>query len=151
KLHWVELHDNPWLCDCRLRATKLWLTEKNIPYPVAPVCSGGPERVIDKSFADLHVDDFACKPEMLPMRRFVDAVSGENATILCRTGAVPAASVMWYWNGRLLNNNSAFSSYQKVYIYEDGGFEKRSRLVLTNAQETDSSEFYCVAENRAGS
>lgn len=150
KLHWVELHDNPWLCDCRLRATKLWLTENNIPYPVAPTCSGGPERVIDKTFSELHVDDFACKPEMLPVRRHVEAVSGENATLNCRTGAIPAATITWYWNGRLLNNNSAFSSYQKVHIYEDGGFEKRSRLVLTNAQETDSSEFYCVAENKAG-
>lgn len=150
KLHWVELHDNPWLCDCRLRATKLWLTENNIPYPVAPICSGGPERVIDKSFAELHVDDFACKPEILPVRRHIEAVNGENATIICRTGAVPSATITWYWNGRLLNNNSAFSSYQKVHIYEDGNFEKRSRLVLTNAQETDSSEFYCVAENRAG-
>lgn len=151
KLHWVELHDNPWLCDCRLRATKLWLTENNIPYPVAPLCSGGPERVIDKSFADLQVDDFACKPEMLPVRRHIEAISGENATLICRAGAVPAALITWYWNGRLLNNNSAFSSYQKVHIYEDGNFEKRSRLVLTNAQDTDSSEFYCVAENRAGS
>lgn len=150
KLHWVELHENPWLCDCRLRAAKIWLTENKIPLPIAPYCSGGPERVIGKSFSELQVDDFACKPEMLPMRRYVEAVSGENATIMCRTGAVPAAIVTWYWNGRLLNNNSAFSSYQKVYIYEDGNFEKRSRLVLTNAQETDSSEFYCVAENRAG-
>jgi kekkon-1 len=151
KLHWVELHDNPWLCDCRLRTTKLWLTENNIPYPMPPICSGGPERVIDKSFAELHVDDFACKPEMLPVRRHIEAVSGENATIICRAGAVPAALIAWYWNGRLLNNNSAFSSYQKVHIYEDGIFEKRSRLVLTNAQDSDSSEFYCVAENRAGS
>lgn len=150
KLHWVELHDNPWLCDCRLRATKLWLTDNNIPYPVAPTCSGGPERVIDKSFSDLHVDDFACKPEMLPVRRHVEAVSGENATISCRTGAIPAAMITWYWNGRLLNNNTAFSSYQKIHIYEDGSFEKRSRLVLTNVLETDSSEFYCVAENKAG-
>jgi kekkon-1 len=151
KLHWVELHDNPWFCDCRLRATKLWLTENNIPYPVAPTCSGGPERVIDKSFSELHVDDFACRPEMQPVHAsHVEAVSGQNATLNCRTAAIPAATVTWYWNGRLLNNNSAFSSYQKVHIYEKGNFEKTSRLVLTNAQETDSSEFYCVAENRAG-
>lgn len=150
KLHWVELHENPWLCDCRLRAAKIWLTENKIPLPIAPVCSGGPERVIDKSFSELQVDDFACKPEMLPMRRYVEAASGGNASIICRTGAVPAAVITWYWNGRLLNNNSAFSTYQKVLIFEDGNFEKRSKLVLTNAQETDSSEFYCVAENRAG-
>ncbi|KAG4072414.1 hypothetical protein HA402_004346 [Bradysia odoriphaga] len=151
KLHGIELHDNPWFCDCRLRAAKSWLTENNIPYPVAPQCSGGPERVIDRTFAELHVDDFACRPEIMPVSRFIEATSGENATIICRTSAVPSANVNWYWNGRLLMNNSAFSSYQKVYVYEDGEFEKRSRLVLTNAQETDSSEFYCVADNRAGS
>ncbi|XP_034666777.1 uncharacterized protein LOC117900497 [Drosophila subobscura] len=155
RLHGIELHDNPWLCDCRLRDTKLWLMQRNIPYPVAPMCSGGPERIIDRSFADLNVDEFACRPEMLPISHYVEAAMGENASITCRARAVPAANINWYWNGRLLANNSAFTAYQRIHMLEHleggGGFEKRSRLVLTNAQETDSSEFYCVAENRAGS
>ncbi|XP_059616491.1 leucine-rich repeat-containing protein 24 [Phlebotomus argentipes] len=150
RLRGVELHDNPWVCDCRLRAAKIWLTDNNIPYPVAPVCSGGPERVLDRTFAELTVDDFACRPEMLPVSRYIEATTGENATIHCRADAVPPAQINWYWNGRLLVNNSAFSSYQKVHVYESGQFEKVSRLILTNAQETDSSDFYCVAENRAG-
>lgn len=153
RLHGIELHDNPWLCDCRLRDAKIWLMQRNIPYPVAPICAGGPERIIDRSFADLHVDDFACRPEMLPISHYVETAMGENASITCRASAVPAASIHWYWNGRQLANNSAFSAYQRVHMLEqlEGKFEKRSRLVLTNAQETDSSEFYCVAENRAGS
>uniref|UniRef100_A0A182F5D2 Uncharacterized protein n=1 Tax=Anopheles albimanus TaxID=7167 RepID=A0A182F5D2_ANOAL len=150
RLHGIELHDNPWVCDCRLRAAKLWLSENNIPYPIAPTCAGGPERVMDKTFGELQVDDFACKPEMLPVRRFIQAFSGENATIECRSSAVPSATVNWYWNGKLLQNNSHFSAYQRVLVYEQGNFEKRSKLILTNAQETDSSEFYCVVENRAG-
>ncbi|XP_068151296.1 uncharacterized protein kek1 [Drosophila tropicalis] len=155
RLHGIELHDNPWLCDCRLRDAKIWLMQRNIPYPVAPLCSGGPERIIDRSFADLSEDDFACRPEMLPISHYVETSMGENASITCRARAVPAAQINWYWNGRPLSNNSAFSAYQRVHMFEQlegsGKFEKRSRLVLTNAQETDSSEFYCVAENRAGS
>ncbi|CAD7079798.1 unnamed protein product [Hermetia illucens] len=150
ELHGVELHDNPWMCDCRLRAAKIWLTTNNIPYPVAPVCAGGPERVIDRTFSELHVDDFACRPEMLPVSHYVKSVAGDNASITCKSSAIPAPNVNWYWNGRLLVNGSTFSTYQRVYIFEDGQFEKRSRLVLTNSQETDSSEFYCVAENKAG-
>lgn len=150
RLHGVELHDNPWNCDCRLRPVKEWLTHHNIPYPIAPVCSGGPERVIHKTFAELHVDDFACKPEILPVSRYIEATAGDNATIMCRANAIPMAHINWYWNGRLLVNNSAFSTHQKIFIFEEGHFEKRSNLVLTNALETDSSEFYCVAENRAG-
>uniref|UniRef100_T1H173 Ig-like domain-containing protein n=1 Tax=Megaselia scalaris TaxID=36166 RepID=T1H173_MEGSC len=138
QLHAIELHDNPWVCDCRLRAAKLWLTEKNIPYPVAPVCSGGPERIIDKTFAELHVDEFACRPELLPINRYVEAYLGENASIVCRASAIPSPVINWYWNGRLLSNGSAFSPYQRIYVYEDGQFEKKSRLILTNSQETDS-------------
>lgn len=149
KLHGVELHDNPWLCDCRLRSTKEWLSNNNIPYPIAPKCHG-PSKVTGKSFAELDVDDFACRPEILPVSRYVEATTGDNATVVCRVGAVPVAVVHWYWNGRLLLNNTAFSAYQRVYIFEEGTFEKTSSLVLTNALETDSSEFYCVAENRAG-
>ncbi|KAG5889783.1 hypothetical protein JTB14_004526 [Gonioctena quinquepunctata] len=151
RLHGVELHDNPWHCDCRLRSVKEWLVKNNIPYPEDPVCSGGPERVIHKTFSELHIDDFACKPEILPVSRYIEAISGENASIICRTNAVPAAQVKWYWNGRQLINNSVFSSNQMIHVYEEGKQEKRSNLILTNVQEVDSSEFYCVAENRAGS
>lgn len=151
RLNGVELHDNPWHCDCRLRAVKEWITQHNIPCPIAPICSSGPERVLFKNFAELHVDDFACKPDILPVNRYIEATAGDNATIMCRASAVPSAHINWYWNGRLLVNNSAFSTHQRIFIYEEGRFEKRSNLVLTNAQETDSSEFYCVAENRAGS
>ncbi|XP_021916184.1 leucine-rich repeat-containing protein 24 [Zootermopsis nevadensis] len=149
-LRGIELHDNPWLCDCHLRAVKEWLMKNNVPYPVAPVCYGGPERIADRTFAELDIDDFACKPEILKGSRYIEATTGENATVVCRVRAKPPAVINWYWNGRLLLHNSAFSSHQRVFIYENGQSEKSNTLVLTNAQETDSSEFYCVAENRAG-
>lgn len=150
KLRSIELHENPWFCDCHLRELKMCLVKHNIPTLIAPVCHG-PEQNLNKMFTELVIEDFACQPVLLIVSRYAEATIGENASIICRVSAVPPAKVKWYWNGRLLANHSAFSSYQKVLIYEEGQFRKRSTLVLTNAQESDSSEFFCVAENRAGS
>ncbi|XP_032691265.1 leucine-rich repeat-containing protein 24 [Odontomachus brunneus] len=150
KLTSIELHDNPWICNCHLREMKMWLVKHNLPTLVAPVCHG-PEQLLKRAFTDLGIDDFACRPVMLIASRYAEATIGENASIVCRVSAIPAPKVKWYWNGRLLTNHSAFSSYQKILIFEEGQFRKRSTLILTNAQEADSSEFYCVAENQAGS
>lgn len=150
KLRSIELHENPWVCDCHLREMKMWLVKHNVPMLIAPICHG-PEQLVKKMFTELGVDDFACRPVLLIASRYAEATIGENASIVCRVSAIPPAKVKWYWNGRLLANHSAFSSYQKILIYEDGQFRKRSTLVLTNAQESDSSEFFCVAENKAGS
>lgn len=150
KLTSIELHDNPWICDCHLREMKMWLVKHNVPTLVAPVCHG-PNQLHERAFTDLDIDDFACRPVLLIASHYAEATIGENASIVCRVSAIPPAKVKWYWNGRLLANQSAFSSYQKILIFEEGQFRKRSTLVLTNAQEADSSEFYCVAENRAGS
>lgn len=150
KLTSIELHENPWICNCHLREMKMWLVKHNLPTLISPVCHG-PDQLLNRPFTELMIDDFACRPVMMIASRYAEATIGENASIICRVSAVPQAKIKWYWNGKLLTNHSAFSSYQKILIYEEGQFSKRSTLVLTNAQESDSSEFYCVAENRAGS
>lgn len=150
KLASIELHDNPWICDCQLREMKTLLVKQNLPTQVAPVCNG-PQLLYNKQFTELHEDDFACKPVMLITSNYADATIGENASIVCRVSAVPAAATKWYWNNRQLTNHSTFGNHQKIFIYEDGQFQKRSTLVITNAQEVDSGEFACVADNRAGS
>lgn len=153
KLTSIALHDNPWTCDCHLRDMKMWLKKRNNPTLVAPVCHEGPDQVVKKMFSELTIDDFACRPVLRVATRYAEATIGENASIDCHVNSIPPAQIKWYWNGRMLANNSAFSSYQKIFILEIGDkeFRKTSRLILTNAQEADSSEFYCVAENRAGS
>ncbi|XP_031843582.1 leucine-rich repeat, immunoglobulin-like domain and transmembrane domain-containing protein 2 [Nomia melanderi] len=150
KLTSIELHDNPWICNCSLREMKMWLVKHNLPTLQAPLCHG-PKQLLNHTFTDLGIDDFACRPILMMASRYAEATIGENATIVCLVSAIPPAKMKWYSNGRLLTNHSAFSSYQKILIFEEGQFKKRSTLVLTNAQEANTSEFYCVAENRAGS
>ncbi|XP_078048586.1 uncharacterized protein LOC144475974 [Augochlora pura] len=151
KLTSIELHENPWICDCHLREMKMWLVKHNLPTLQAPLCHG-PKQLLNRTFTDLGIDDFACQPILLITGRYTEATIGENASIVCRVSAIPPAKVKWYSNGRQLTNHSSFGSHQKkILIFEEGQFRKVSTLVLTNAEEADSSEFYCVAENRAGS
>ncbi|XP_041988192.1 leucine-rich repeat-containing protein 24 [Aricia agestis] len=147
KLRVIDLSDNPWICDCRLRDVKMWLSKHKLFS--TPSCAM-PPRLANKSFSELSLDEFACKPEILPVSRHVEATLGDNATIVCRTEAVPAANINWYWNGRLLMNGSIFNSNQRIHIFEAGEAKKRSTLVITNTQESDSTEFYCVALNKGG-
>lgn len=149
-LHEIELHNNPWYCDCRLRSVKEWLIKTKTPYPEVLKCLGGPERLIHKSFRELNIDDFACKPEILSSSKYIETAFKSNASIICRVNAIPSAHIKWFWNGEQLQNNSAISISSEVLIYEEGTQEKNSMLIITNLQEIDTYEFYCVAENRAG-
>lgn len=148
KLRAIDISENPWTCDCRLRELKVWLGKRKLVS--TPTCSA-PTRLANRPFSELSVEEFACKPDILPVSRHAEVTAGDNATITCRTEAMPSANINWYWNGRLLLNHSNLNNHQKIYIYESGDMKKKSLLVLTNTQETDSAEFYCVAENKAGS
>jgi len=155
KVHGVELHENPWHCDCRMRPVKVWLTDNNVPTAVDPACASGPGRVANRTFSALAADDFACQPDILrPDDQTVQAATGDNASVSCRVHSSPAAKVSWYWNGRPLANNTAFGPFQRVFMTDDrtatGGGTGHSSLLLTNVQPSDSGQFLCVAENRAG-
>ncbi|KAL5240395.1 hypothetical protein ACI65C_007805 [Semiaphis heraclei] len=155
KVHGVELHENPWHCDCRMRPVKVWLTDNNVPTVVDPACASGPGRVANRTFSALAADDFACQPDILRQDdQTVQAATGDNASVSCRVQSSPAAKVSWYWNGRPLANNTAFGPFQRVFMTDDwmatGGGTGHSSLLLTNVQPSDSGQFLCVAENRAG-
>ncbi|XP_013142854.1 PREDICTED: leucine-rich repeat, immunoglobulin-like domain and transmembrane domain-containing protein 2 [Papilio polytes] len=147
KLRVIDLSDNPWTCDCRLRDLKMWLAKHKLLS--TPTCSS-PARLTNKLFSELTIEEFACKPEILPNTRNAVARIGENATVVCKTEGVPSANVNWYWNGRLLQNGSSFNNHQKIIILEEGELKKKSSLILTNVQDSDPIEFYCVAENKGG-
>lgn len=150
KVHGVELHENPWHCDCTMRPVKMWLIMNNIPTAIDPLCATGPGRVANRTFSALTVDDFACRPDIQQDDPTVEAATGDNASVSCRVHSSPAAKVSWYWNGRALANNTAFGPFQRVFMTDDRSGDGHSSLLLTNVQPSDSGQFLCVAENKAG-
>ncbi|XP_076047481.1 leucine-rich repeat, immunoglobulin-like domain-containing kekkon 1 protein [Oratosquilla oratoria] len=147
QLHGVELQDNPWSCDCEARP--LWQRLRDVSHPVDPICSS-PPRLRGKAFADITEEDLACPPRILPVSRRVEGVAGENATVTCPVGGLPAPHVQWYMGAEPVVNGSVVGT-GRVYVVNEGtGGNSVSRLVISGAQEDHSGLFRCVAENSAG-
>lgn len=150
KLHDIELHGNPWRCDCLLRDMRTWLRKNNIPYLVSPVCDQ-PKRLHGLEIDQLGPDELACEPRS-ESHRAIKGTLGEDAVLSCRVKAVPEPAVQWVRTGKgVIANMSVFSSGQQMYvILENGTNDKTSQLRITSTTDRDEGEYACIGENRAG-
>lgn len=150
KLHSLTLHGNPWKCDCELRPLIDWLMVANLPMVDLPKCKT-PRRLAGKRFTDIAIDNFACPPELMAATRYIESNIGSNATIHCKVGSIPTSSIKWIRDGHEIMNNSIIDKgVRKFVIYESGTFEMNSELVVTHSADSDSGQYMCVAENKAG-
>lgn len=116
KLKGVQLHDNPWQCDCNIRVFNEWLRRGVVPILMQPVCSV-PPRLRAVQVRSLEEQDLACSPELSPASFYFESEEGRNVTLICQ------ASV----------NYSKFS--QKF------GHKKSSKQLLLNAYYRVLNEF----------
>lgn len=150
KLHSLTLHGNPWKCDCELRPLIDWLMVANLPMVDLPKCKT-PRRLSGKRFTDIAIDNFACPPELMAATRYIESNIGSNATIYCKVGSIPTSSIKWIRDGHEIMNNSIIDKgIRKFVIYETGSYEMNSKLVVTHSADSDSGQYMCVAENKAG-
>lgn len=110
-LRGLTLHNNPWVCDCRLQATQAWLKESApaAPQESDPVCDA-PAKLRGKQIKS--VNELACLPR-IELRNRVEAYEGDNVTLKCDVYAVPAAKLTWWFNGELCelqNENDTLSA-----------------------------------------
>jgi len=134
-LHGIEMHDNPWTCDCRLRDVHRWLNDNAAPHTVEPACHW-PDRLRGSAIRKLAADELACAPHAAaasPVYVVTDA--GKNVTLTCAlTPAGVEARVSWWFEGRPAANGTA----------------NGTELSIEDAGPADNGTYACVAENRAG-
>ena len=112
KLHGIELADNPWTCDCRLRPMRQWLHQSNVATASrsAAVCQT-PPRLHQRLVMQVPLDELACAPRVIPGVQdgaaTVRVADGDNATLSCRIGAEPEAQINWLYRGRPLVNTTS--------------------------------------------
>lgn len=149
-VHGVALDRNPWQCDCRLLEVHNWLLNYKIIHSTEPKCAG-PERLVGEPIRNLEVGDLACLPDVSPTTLYLEIAEGKNISLLCRVSAIPEASVSWWFQGRILQNDTTLApGFHFYYFVEEGREEKRSELFIFNTNPDDNGTFVCAAENPAG-
>ncbi|KZC04696.1 PREDICTED: leucine-rich repeat-containing protein 24-like [Dufourea novaeangliae] len=154
----LTLHNNPWLCDCRLRATQTWLKESApmTPQESEPVCDA-PPKLRDKQIKAVKPNELACLPQ-IELREKLETYEGDNVTLKCDVYAVPVAKLTWWFNGEpceLQNENDSlaiFSAGFPRYVYRQrGGTNMSSTLLIYSVESLNEGTYTCIAENGAGS
>lgn len=150
-LHGINMQGNLWNCNCLMMDLHAWLVKFNVPQQgEGPRCTM-PPRLANEMIKELKVDDLACMPEITPTTLYLEISEGRNISLLCKISASPEASVTWWFQGQILQNDSFLTPNLHLYYYiEEGVEEKRSELFIYNTNSEDNGTFSCIAENPAG-
>jgi hypothetical protein len=164
-LYSMDLHKNPWNCDCALRPAREWMIRFNVPQSIPPTCAG-PDKRSGMMWNSLELDEFACSPQILSRDTEITATIASNASFTCITRAQPEAKVSWLIEDVIYRNlSSSSSSSSSSSISRQPGSERfsfsedrsagpslvSSTLTITNLEAGDSGKtFVCYAENFAG-
>ena len=105
-LYSMDLHKNPWNCDCLLRPAREWMLRNNVPQSIPPTCLG-PEKLSGMMWNSLELDEFACAPAILSRDTDITAMIGTNASFTCITRAQPEAKVSWLIEDVIYRNLSS--------------------------------------------
>lgn len=151
-LHGIDLHNNPWNCDCHLQELRTWLVKYNVPSSIEPKCST-PVRLEGQVIKNVLPDDFACPPEVRPTSLYLDVLEGKNVSFECHVTAEPSARIYWRFNEQSLENSSfVYDESSSFYIFEESGpnEERVSHLRIEWVTNAHAGLFQCLAENQAG-
>lgn len=149
-LRGVELQNNPWECDCHIVDLHKWLLDINLPNAVAPICRS-PARLAAREIRIVPSAELACLPDVSPTTFYLEIAEGKNLSLLCHVNAAPEARVSWWFQGRVLQNDTLVApGVHLTYYIEEGAEEKRSELFIYNTNTEDNGTFICSAENAAG-
>ncbi|GLG96159.1 Peroxidasin, partial [Gryllus bimaculatus] len=155
RLKSLELHNNPWNCDCHLKTFWDWIMAQNL-YAQPTACQD-PEPLRGRLWSDLTGDSLACKPEVWlhPADGRLKVDGGGDATLSCRVQGNPEPTVHWVYKSRIIGNHSRRSMNDHPYVVRDGqgaaGAGPRwVNLTVVEARFSDEGEYACVARNPGG-
>lgn len=144
----LDLHNNPWRCDCNLQAFRDWVITHNLYTP--PTSCAEPPSVKDKLWNELDSSNFACRPTILePLPDATVKSYDENITLTCKVVGNPTPEVIWRYNGKTVEMK-AFGEIRYIVSENTMDLIRWVNLTIVNARYSDRGNYTCIAENPGG-
>ncbi|XP_075314353.1 leucine-rich repeat, immunoglobulin-like domain and transmembrane domain-containing protein 2 [Odontesthes bonariensis] len=140
----MALHDNPWLCDCRLKGFVEFIREVSPPIILMNsymMCSS-PATKANKFFHEIQLKT-CMKPVASAPVTNISLPLGANATLTCIVQARPDPTIQWMYNLKILRG---FATTQ-IQIDEE---TVTSQLVIPSIHIADRGVYTCMANNFIG-
>lgn len=144
----LDLHNNPWRCDCNLQTFRDWVISHNLYTP--PTSCAEPASVHSKLWNELDSSNFACRPTILePVPDATIKSYEENVTLICKVVGNPNPEVVWRFNGKTIELRS-FGEIRYVISENTMDLIRWVNLTILHTRYSDRGNYTCVAENPGG-
>ncbi|XP_015201715.1 leucine-rich repeat, immunoglobulin-like domain and transmembrane domain-containing protein 2 [Lepisosteus oculatus] len=140
----LALHDNPWLCDCRLRGFVQFIRSLSPPVILmnSYLTCRGPQFMAGKFFHEVEIKN-CMKPVATAPITNISLPLGVNITLICLAKARPDPAVWWTYGLKIIRG---FNETQ-THVDED---TIKSELVIPSLQLPDRGTYTCTANNFIG-
>ncbi|CAG4987510.1 unnamed protein product [Colias eurytheme] len=144
----LDLHNNPWRCDCNLQTFRDWVISHNLYTP--PTSCAEPASIRSKLWNELDSSNFACRPTILePLPDSTFKSYDENVTLICKVVGNPTPEVVWRFNGKTIELRS-FGEIRYIVTENTLDLIRWVNLTILHARYSDRGNYTCVAENPGG-
>lgn len=146
KLRSLQLHENPWICDCQLRSLQEIIKKKSIADTEVPKCTF-PSYVMDKKWMDMQSEEFNCWLYIIYPGQYSEIpIQSENVTLPCMYTGSPFGKVKWSFRNHTIIASAKYKfSFKQIdhvtYWYN---------LTIAKVGYEDKGEYKCSVVNLAG-
>ncbi|XP_053270262.1 leucine-rich repeat, immunoglobulin-like domain and transmembrane domain-containing protein 2 [Pleuronectes platessa] len=140
----IALHDNPWLCDCRLKGFVEFI--RTISTPIILMNSylkcSGPVSKADKFFHEIQLKT-CMQPVASAPETNITLPLGANATLTCLVKARPGPTIQWMYSLKIKRGFSVTETHIDAETVT-------SHLVIPSLHLADRGLYTCMANNFIG-